>query len=85
MQPKTLEARQAIVGDFVKRFEYGVPMLLDTMANEAEEAYAAWPERLWVIGADGKVAYKGDMGPQGFDPEQVEAWLQAYEPTPPQE
>jgi len=30
--------------------------------------YAGWPERLYVIGTNGKITYAGDMGPMGFDP-----------------
>lgn len=74
-QPRTIEERRAIASDFVTRFSFTWPLVVDTMANEVEAAYAAWPERLYVIGADGKVAFKGAMGPKGFDPEAVEAWL----------
>jgi hypothetical protein len=49
--------------------------VIDTMANRAEDLYAAWPERLYVIGADGRVLYKGAMGPDGFDPDGLVAAL----------
>ena len=39
-QPKDLPQRIAIAADFVQRFEYSVPMLVDPMDNPAEEAYA---------------------------------------------
>lgn len=74
-QPKSLADRLAIAGDFVQRFHYRVPLVVDPMDDPAESAYAAWPERLYVIGADGKIIYKGAMGPDGFDPEQVVALL----------
>jgi hypothetical protein len=47
------------------------------MDNAADELYAGWPERLYVIGADGRIAYKGKTGPFGYHPEEVEAWLAA--------
>jgi hypothetical protein len=47
------------------------------MSNEAQDAYAAWPERLYVVAADGRIAYKGGRGPLFFDLEDVEEWLQA--------
>jgi hypothetical protein len=50
------------------------------MDNQAEEAYAAWPERLYVIGADGTIAYKGAMGPKGFLPDEVDALLKGASP-----
>ena len=38
-------------------------------------AYAAWPDRLYVVGVDGKIAYQGGPGPGGFRVNEVEAWL----------
>lgn len=80
-QPNSLPQRVAIARDFVERFEYGVPMLVDPMDNAAEEAYAGWPERLYVIDEAGNVAYKGGVGPFKFDPDELEAWLEARFPT----
>lgn len=82
-QPKNARDRLAIANDFVKRFEWTVPLVVDTLANDrttnaAEAAYAGWPERLYVIGADGTIAYKGAMGPDGFAPDEVAAWLAAH-------
>ena len=55
-----------------------MPLVVDAMDNAGEEAFAAWPERLYVIGADGKVAYKGGMGPFGFTADELEAWLKQH-------
>ncbi|MEE3000136.1 MAG: deiodinase-related protein, partial [Pseudomonadota bacterium] len=38
-----------------------------------EKKYAGWPERLYVIGSHGNIAYAGDMGPMGFDPDSWES------------
>jgi len=38
------------------------------MDNAASEAFAAWPERIYVVGVDGRIAFKGGPGPWGFDP-----------------
>ena len=80
-QPKNLPQRIAIAADFVERFGYSVPMLVDPMDNPAEEAYAGWPERLYVIDEQGLVAYKGRKGPFGFDPDELELWLEENLPT----
>ncbi len=76
-QPKSLDERVAIARDFVARHDYAIPMLVDPISNPADEVYAGWPERLYVIDERGVIAYKGDTGPFGFDPEEVEAWLAA--------
>jgi hypothetical protein len=41
---------------------------VDTLDDPAEKGYAAWPDRLYVIDAEGKVALKGKPGPSGFKP-----------------
>lgn len=74
-QPKTLAQRVAIAGDFVRRFHYGIPVVVDPMDNRADAVYAGWPERFYVVGEDGRIAYKGKPGPFGYHPEEVEDWL----------
>jgi hypothetical protein len=74
-QPKNLEQRVAIASDFTKRFKFGVPFGIDQMSNAANDAYAAWPERLYVIDETGHISYKGGNGPFKYDPKEVRAWL----------
>ena len=47
------------------------PALIDEFNNPTEVAYAGWPERLYVIDREGRVALKSAAGPYGFKPEQV--------------
>ena len=49
--------------------ELPFPVLVDGMDDAVEAAYAAWPERLFLVDADGTVVYRGEKGPQGFDPQ----------------
>ena len=74
-QPKTTEQRLAIANDFVKRFDFPIPLLVDPIENPVNRAYAGWPERLYVIDEQGKIVYKWETGPFGLHPEEVEAWL----------
>jgi hypothetical protein len=76
-QPKTLEQRVAIANDFTKRYKFSVPFGIDEMNNAANDAYAAWPERLYVLDGQGRVSYKGGNGPFKYDPKEVRAWLAA--------
>ena len=48
------------------------PALVDEMDDAVSTAYAAVPERLYLIGKDGRVAYKGGMGPMFFRPAEWE-------------
>jgi Iodothyronine deiodinase len=74
-QPKTLEQRVAIANDFTQRFKYPVPFGIDQMNNAANDAYAAWPERLYILDETGRISYKGGNGPFKYDPKEVRAWL----------
>jgi hypothetical protein len=76
-QPRTLADRLAIARDFVERHHWSLPMLVDSMDNAADDVYAGWPERLYVIDAQGVIAYKGKLGPSGFEPDEVDDWLSA--------
>jgi Iodothyronine deiodinase len=76
-QPKNLDQRVAIANDFVTRFKYPVPFGIDDMANAANDAYAAWPERLYIIDESGHIAYRGGMGPFEYHPAEARAWLAA--------
>lgn len=81
-QPRSTPARVAIARDFVSRFKYDLPLFVDPIENPADKLYAGWPERLYVIDERGVIAYKGQTGPFGFHPEEVETWLAARFPTP---
>ena len=53
-----------------------MPTLLDTIDDEVDSAYAALPERLYVVDADGQVTHRAASGPFGFD---VDAWESAIQ------
>jgi hypothetical protein len=76
-QPKTLEQRVAIAKDFTARFKFPLPFGIDDMSNAADNAYAAWPERLYVIDETGHIVYRGGMGPFNYKPAEVREWLSA--------
>jgi peroxiredoxin len=76
-QPVTLEERLAIAREFAARQSYAIPLVVDGIENQADQIYAGWPERLYVIGADGRIAHKGETGPFGYEPDEVDAWLEA--------
>ena len=76
-QPKTLEQRIAIANDFTKRFKFTLPFGVDDMSNAANDAYAAWPERLYVVDEGGHIAYRGGIGPFNYNPSEVRDWLAA--------
>lgn len=70
-QPRLIEERREAVKILVERLKYRMPVAIDAMDNRADAAFAAWPERLYIVGPDGRVLYKGGMGPFDFLPEEA--------------
>ena len=70
-QPRLFEERRDAVKILVERLKYRMPVAIDAMDNRADVAFAAWPERIYIVGPDGRVLYKGGMGPFGFLPEEA--------------
>jgi hypothetical protein len=54
-----------------------MPVLVDGMDDAASEAFAAWPERVYVVGSGGRIAFAGGPGPWGFDPDEAATALEA--------
>ena len=69
--PQSIEERRAVAGQCEAAMQYGIRTYVDEMDDGVMEAYAAWPERLYLIGADGHVAYAGGRGPFGFEPAEL--------------
>jgi hypothetical protein len=76
-QPKTLQQRVIIANDFTKRFKFPLPFGIDDMSNAANDAYAAWPERIYIVDESGRIAYRGGIGPFNYKPEEAREWLAA--------
>ena len=73
--PDTQKERQDVAQVCSLKLDLSMPVLVDDTADSVNLAYAAWPERLYVIGKDGTIAYAGGMGPMLFKPEECEAFL----------
>lgn len=74
-QPETEDERAEVASACMLRYNFSFPMLLDGMDNDAEEKYISWPDRLYIIGKNGKVAYQGGLGPLYFDVDEFEQVL----------
>jgi type I thyroxine 5'-deiodinase len=74
-QTDTTEKRAENAKVCVTALKLSVPTVIDKEDNKVNAAYGAWPDRLYVVGVDGRIAYKGGPGPGGFKPSEVEEWL----------
>jgi len=73
--PRNQDERASLAGTCVRKLGIEIPALLDEFGNSTEGAYTAWPERLYLIDASGRVVYKSKPGPYGFKPDELQAAL----------
>lgn len=59
--------------------QISMPTVVEEMDNVIDEAYGAAPERLYLIGKDGKVVYHGGAGPHLFYLDELEEAIQKME------
>jgi Iodothyronine deiodinase len=74
-QPKTLAERSTLARLLPDRLKYRIPVAVDPIEAPAEKAFAAWPERIYILSSGGRVLYKAEPGPFGFKPDDAEAAL----------
>ena len=66
--PRNASERSQLGQTCVRKLGIKFPAVIDTFDNATERAYTAWPDRLYVIDREGRVAYKANPGPFGFRP-----------------
>ncbi len=73
--PRDINERGEVADACVRKLNIKVPALIDTFDNATDIAYTGWPDRLYVIDREGKVAHKSPAGPFGFHPKAMEESL----------
>lgn len=68
----TMEQRTKAASTCVRKLGIKFPALIDEISNPTEQAYTGWPDRLYVIDPEGRIAYKSEAGPFGFRPEELQ-------------
>jgi len=74
--PRSEEERALVAGACVSKLGIRPPAVLDQFGNATEESYTAWPDRLYLIDANGRVAYKSRPGPFGFKADELRGALE---------
>jgi hypothetical protein len=72
---KTLDDRTKAADTCLIKLGLDLPALVDKPDDAVERAYTGWPDRLYVVDTNGKIAFKSAAGPFGFKPEDVESTL----------
>jgi hypothetical protein len=75
--PQSTEERVDVAASCAVRMRTTIPVLVDGIDNEVARQYGGWPDRLYLVGKDGRIAFQGGDGPFGFKPEELEEAIQA--------
>ena len=73
--PRSLAERGLVASSCVRTLGIEMPAVLDNLDNATEAAYTGWPDRLYLIDRDGRIAFKSGTGPWGFVPADLAAQL----------
>lgn len=73
--PTSVFERYQVANTCVTALEIDIPCLIDDMENATAYAYKGWPDRLYLVGKDGKIAYLGGPGSSGFRPLELEVMI----------
>lgn len=81
-EPATDEERRDVASACATSLHMRMPMVVDHVDNAVASAYGGWPDRLYLISRDGRIAYQGGEGPFGFKPAELErAIVRELEPV----
>jgi type I thyroxine 5'-deiodinase len=75
--PQDYSERAALGSTCVRKLGIEMPALVDDFENSTEAAYTGWPDRLYVVDKEGRIAHKSGAGPFGFHPDAMEEKLNA--------
>jgi len=76
-QPKSFDERTKIASQMCSKLELSLPTLIDHLDDQVGRDYSAMPDRLYLVGKDGRVAFQGERGPRGFKPAELEKAIRA--------
>ena len=70
--PASNDERVEVAQTCALRMKIRMPVVVDDIDDQIASAYGALPDRLYLIGRDGRVAFQGEPGPFGFKPDALE-------------
>jgi len=74
---KTYDEKEGYATSCVRNLGIKFTTVVDKMDAKVEVNYMGWPDRMYLIGKDGRVSWKGSPGPAGFKPPLLEEAIQA--------
>jgi type I thyroxine 5'-deiodinase len=74
--PQNFDERTEVASSCVRNLGIKIPAIVDDYEQLTERAYTGWPDRIYLIDREGRIALKTNPGPFGFDPSQLSSHLQ---------
>jgi hypothetical protein len=71
-EPTSDEERRGVASTCTTNLRLQMPMVVDGVDNAVASVYGGWPDRLYLVGRDGRIAFQGGEGPFGFQPDELE-------------
>lgn len=63
-QHKTLNDRISMANKFIQQYDWPIPTFIDTMDNDFNNIYSAWPDRAYLV-FEGKLLYVSKINNDG--------------------
>jgi hypothetical protein len=74
-QPRSKDERELVATRCCSALEVSMPLVVDEIDDRVGNAYSGMPDRLYIVGKNGRVVYKGGRGPFGFNAGEMEQAL----------
>ena len=78
--PINLEERSKVATTCVAELNMPMPAIVDKLDEKVNQAHMGGPDRLYLVGVDGKLKYAGGRGPFFFSPDEWEAAIKKQLP-----
>ncbi len=75
--PINAEERARAANSCIKDLDLPIPAIVDRLDDKVNQAYSGWPDRLYLVGRNGKIVYAGGRGPFNFSPPELRAAIEA--------
>ncbi|MCA9246633.1 MAG: hypothetical protein KDA42_05940 [Planctomycetales bacterium] len=70
-QPTTHAERRHIAESMCQKLDISLPTVIDNLDDAVNQAYNAFPDRIYLVSQGGTIAYQGGPGPFGFSPDEL--------------
>src|SRR4030095_6877574 len=77
-EPPSDQTREEVAAECAAALRLQMRMVVDAIDNAVASAYGGWPDRLYLVGRDARIAYRGGEGPFGFKPKELGAAIEAH-------